>query len=96
MGLLAEDGGGTPAGFWATVATVTLAAIGAVVVIFRLQNGRITALEKDRLLFRAEKRRDVVELLDRIEGLQQARIQCEKRESELAIRLDLLERERKQ
>ncbi len=91
MKLWADDSG-TPAGFWATVATVSMAVIAAAVVVFRLQNNRITALEKERVAFRVEKRKDVVELMGQIAGLQQARIQCEKREADLAARLEILER----
>ncbi len=95
MRLWADDGG-TPAGFWATVATVALAVIGAAVVIFRIQNARISALEKERVAFRAEKRKDVVELLDKVEELHASQVECERREAKLIARLEILERNRGQ
>ncbi len=88
------DEGGTPAGFWATVATVSMAVIAAAVVVFRLQNNRITALEKERVAFRVEKRKDVVELLGQVAKLNEAQIACERREAALIARLEILERER--
>ncbi len=90
--MILADEGGTPAGFWATVATVSMAVIAAAVVVFRLQNNRITALERERVAFRVEKRQDVVELLARVQGLQTAQIECERREAALIARLEILER----
>ena len=82
----------TGVGFWATVGTVALSVIAAAVLIFRVQNSRISALERERVAFRKEKREDVVELLDKVEELHARQIECERREAKLIARLEMLER----